>query len=110
MAIWKIQVFHKPHCTCLYGSGIFKAIQVMTSWEIFDDELQQEWHNIPRWLEMLTIFGVSVELDVHQRLQDEVRTSEERSQLPQPLKERQQHSCARLQKVKHKSALRICKY
>jgi hypothetical protein len=47
---------------------------------------------------MLTIFGVSVELDVHQRLQDEVRTSEERSQLPQPLKERQQHSCARIAK------------
>lgn len=71
--------------------------------------------NIPRWLEMLTIFGVSVESDVHQRLQDEVRTNGEHSQLPQPLKERQQHSCARIAKSKTPVSTeamesQLCKY
>lgn len=45
-----------------------------------------------------TIAWEDFELDFHQQLQDEVRTIVEHSQLPQLLKERQQHSSHNINK------------
>ena len=61
--------------------------------------------SIPEVLKKSTIAWEGVELDFHQQLRDEVRTIAEHSQLPQLLKERQQHSGHNNGKRKVKKAL-----
>lgn len=53
-------------------------------------------YTVPQHSTTLTNAWVDAESDVHQQWQDVVKTVEEHSRLPQPLKEIQQHSCKRI--------------
>ena len=86
----------------------FWVILQLTTKEI-ENKLKWKHHNFqnttPQLLTMLTTPLEGVGSDVHQQLQDEARTVEEHFLSPQPLKERQPHSCTRKDRNKSECSL-----